>query len=83
MARLPDFVTRIDTGAGVRYEARAHACRADGSRFQHKRRFKTPTEATAWYSKVTSELAQGTHTAPSDLTSSRRASGGWKRSPRA
>jgi integrase len=68
MARLPNYVTRVDTGAGVRYEARAHGCRADGSRFQHKRRFKTPAEATAWYSKVTSELAQGTHTAPSDLT---------------
>ncbi|MFL0278084.1 tyrosine-type recombinase/integrase [Mycobacterium sp. SMC-19] len=68
MARLPKHVTRVDTGDGVRYEVRIHGSRSDGSRFHHKRRFKTPAEATAWHSKITSELAEGTHTAPSDLT---------------
>jgi hypothetical protein len=59
MARLPNYVTRVDTGAGVRYEARVHGSRVNSSRFQHKRRFATRAEATAWYSKVTSELAEG------------------------
>jgi integrase len=68
MARLPKYVTRVDTSDGVRYQVRVHARRADGSRFQHKKRFVTPAEATAWHSKITSELAEGTHTAPSDLT---------------
>lgn len=68
MARLPNYVKRIDTKSGVRYEVRVHGHRSDGSRFQHKKRFKNPTDAAAWYSKVTSELAEGTHAAPSDLT---------------
>lgn len=68
MARLPSYITRVDTGDGPRYEVRLHARRADGSRFQHKKRFKTPAEATEWYSKITAELASGTHTAPSNVT---------------
>ncbi|MCP2622039.1 hypothetical protein NLB33_04125 [Mycolicibacterium smegmatis] len=68
MARLPSYITRVDTGDGPRYEVRLRARRADGSRFQHKKRFKTPAEATEWYSKITAELASGTHTPPSDLT---------------
>ncbi len=68
MARLPKYVTRVDTSDGVRYEVRIHARRADGTRFQHKKRFETPAEATAWYTTTKAELAAGTHTAPSDLT---------------
>ncbi|MGW4100639.1 hypothetical protein [Mycobacterium sp. NPDC004974] len=51
MARLPSYITRVDIGDGVRYEVRLHARRADGSRFQHKKRFKAPAE-----------LISGTHT---------------------
>lgn len=68
MARLPSYIARVDTGDGPRYEVRLHARRADGSRFQHKKRFKTPAEATEWYSKITAELASGTHTPPSNVT---------------
>lgn len=68
MARLPKYVTRVDTSEGVRYQVRIHARRADGTRFQHKKRFTTPAEATAWYTTTKAELAAGTHTAPSDLT---------------
>ncbi|CPR70166.1 site-specific integrase [Mycobacteroides abscessus] len=68
MARLPSYMRRVDTGDGPRYEVRLHAQRADGSRFQHKKRFSTPAEATEWYSKITAELASGTHTPPSNLT---------------
>lgn len=68
MARLPAYITRVDTGDGARYEVRLHARRADGSRFQHRKRFKTPAEATAWHSTITAELASGTHTAPSNVT---------------
>ncbi|SKR41282.1 gp41 protein [Mycobacteroides abscessus subsp. abscessus] len=68
MARLPKYMTRVDTSDGVRYEVRIHARRADGTRFQHKRRFATPADAAAWYTTTTAELAAGTHTAPSDLT---------------
>ncbi|GAA4394312.1 tyrosine-type recombinase/integrase [Tsukamurella soli] len=68
MARLPNYMERVDTARGARYEVRVHGARADGSRFQHKRRFKTPAEATKWYTTVSSELAQGTHAAPSDIT---------------
>lgn len=68
MARLPSFIKRVDTSDGVRYQVRIHAHRADGSRFQHKKRFTTPAEATAWYTTTKAELAAGTHTAPSDLT---------------
>ncbi|OBA98271.1 hypothetical protein A5666_22780 [Mycolicibacterium fortuitum] len=68
MARLPSYITRVDTVDGPRYEVRLHARRADGSRFQHKKRFKTPAEATAWHSTITADLAAGTHTAPSNVT---------------
>ncbi|WP_158167419.1 site-specific integrase [Mycolicibacterium smegmatis] len=68
MARLPSYMRRVDTGDGPRYEVRLHAQRADGSRFQNKRRFSTPAEATEWYSKITAELASGTHIPPSNLT---------------
>lgn len=68
MARLPSYVRRVDTGDGVRYEVRLHGSRSDGSRFQHRRRFKTVADAAAWHAKITAELAAGTHTAPTDLT---------------
>lgn len=67
MARLPNYITRVATKKGVRYEVRIHAPRADGSRFQHKKRFTSVDAARSWYSEVSSELAAGTHTAPSDL----------------
>ena len=68
MARLPSYIARVDTGDGVRYEVRLHARRADGSRFRHKKRFKTPAEATAWHSTITADLASGTRAAPSNVT---------------
>ena len=65
MARRPDRVARVETGAGVRYEARVHAQRGDGSRFQRTRRFATVEAAVAWHSKITSGVSAGTHIAPS------------------
>lgn len=68
MARRPDYVRRVETGDGVRYEVRIHAQRADGSRFQKKRRFTTVEDAVKWHSSITAEVSAGTHIAPSDLT---------------
>lgn len=68
MARRPDYVTRVETGSGPRYEVRIHAQRADGSRFQRKRRFATVDDAVKWHSTITAELSSGTHIAPSSLT---------------
>ncbi|ORU96756.1 integrase [Mycolicibacterium fallax] len=55
---------------------RVHAERADGTRFQHKKRFRTVEEAVKWRSTVVSEVAHGTHIAPSDLTV-RQAADAW------
>lgn len=68
MARLPSYITRCEGKRGPTYEARVSYVAPDGTRVQPKRRFKTVDEAKDWYSKTTSELAAGTHTAPSDLT---------------
>lgn len=68
MARRPDWVKKIETGDGPRYEVRVHGARPDGSRFQNKRRFESVEEAVAWRSTVVSELASGTHVPPSELT---------------
>ncbi|WP_078311309.1 MULTISPECIES: site-specific integrase [unclassified Mycobacterium] len=67
MARLPGYITRCEGKRGPTYEARVSYVAPDGTRVQPKRRFKTVDEAKDWYSKTTSELAAGTHTAPSDL----------------
>lgn len=45
-----------------------HGQRADGSRFQHKKRFESVEAAVKWRSTVVSELAHGTHVAPSEIT---------------
>ncbi|MBE5451229.1 site-specific integrase [Mycobacteroides abscessus] len=68
MARRPDWVKPVETSEGRRYEVRVHGHRADGSRFQHKRRFETVEAAVKWRSTVVSELAHGTHVAPSEIT---------------
>ncbi len=81
MARRPDYVRKIETGDGPRYQVRVHGARADGSRFQNKRRFNTVAEAVDWYSTVTSELAKGTHVPPSDLTV-KQAADAWLASQR-
>ena len=41
MVRRPDYVTRVETGAGTRYEVRTNTLRANGRRSQQKRRFAT------------------------------------------
>ncbi|GAA4405481.1 site-specific integrase [Tsukamurella soli] len=58
----------VETSAGRRYEVRVHAHRADGTRFQHKKRFRTVDEAVKWRSTVVSQVAHGTHVPPSELT---------------
>lgn len=68
MARRPDWVKPVETTAGRRYEVRVHGQRADGSRFQHKKRFESVEAAVKWRSTVVSELAHGTHVAPSEIT---------------
>lgn len=68
MARRPDYVTRVETGAGTRYEVRINTLRANGRRSQQKRRFATVEAAVAWHSKITAEVSAGTHIAPSELT---------------
>ncbi|CAJ1505644.1 site-specific integrase [[Mycobacterium] burgundiense] len=68
MARRPEWVKVVETSAGRRYEVRVHGQRQDGSRFQHKKRFETVDAAVKWRSTVVSELAHGTHVAPSELT---------------
>lgn len=68
MARRPAWVKPVETSDGRRYEVRVHGQRADGSRFQHKKRFETVEAAVKWRSTVVSELAHGTHVAPSEVT---------------
>lgn len=68
MARRPDWVKLVETKEGRRYEVRVHAQRTDGTRFQHKKRFKTVDEAVKWRSTIVSEVSHGTHIAPSELT---------------
>lgn len=58
----------IETAAGRRYEVRVHGTRPDGSRFQHKKRFRTVDEAVKWRSTVVSEVGHGTHVPPNELT---------------
>ncbi|OBG09551.1 integrase [Mycolicibacterium fortuitum] len=47
---------------------RVHGSRPDGSKFQHKKRFTSVEAAVKWRSTVVSELAHGTHVAPSEVT---------------
>lgn len=68
MARRPDWVKPVETSEGRRYEVRVHGKRLDGSRFQHKKRFTSVEAAVKWRSTVVSELAHGTHVAPSEIT---------------
>ncbi|BBX87864.1 integrase [Mycolicibacterium aubagnense] len=68
MGRIPDWVKKVETSAGRRYEVRVHAHRPDGTRFQNKKRFKTVDEAVEWRSTVISEVARGTHVSPTELT---------------
>ncbi|WP_232490811.1 site-specific integrase [Mycobacterium dioxanotrophicus] len=68
MARRPEWVKVVETSAGKRYEVRVHASRPDGTRFQHKKRFKAVEEAVKWRSTLISEVAHGTHVAPAELT---------------
>ncbi|MGV0747182.1 tyrosine-type recombinase/integrase [Mycolicibacterium fortuitum] len=68
MARRPEWVKPVETSAGRRYEVRVHGQRDDGTRFQHKKRFETVEAAVKWRSTVVSELAHGTHVAPSEIT---------------
>lgn len=58
-----------------------HGQRADGSRFQNKRRFESVEAAVKWRSTVVSELSHGTHVAPSELTV-RQAADAWLASQR-
>lgn len=68
MARLPEYVTRIDTADGsVRYEARINV-RKRGKRTQLRKRFSTVAAASDWYTRTAGELAAGTHTVASELT---------------
>ncbi|MFV1360732.1 tyrosine-type recombinase/integrase [Mycolicibacterium fortuitum] len=68
MARRPEWVKPVETSAGRRYEVRVHGSRPDGSKFQHKKRFTSVEAAVKWRSTVVSELAHGTHVAPSEVT---------------
>jgi integrase len=68
MARLPSYITRAQGKRGVTYEARINATLTGGRRLQNRKRFATVDEAKDWHSTTMSELAAGTHTAPSDLT---------------
>jgi integrase len=47
MARLPSFVTRVDTARGVRYEARINTGLSTGKRLQQRKRFASLEEAKA------------------------------------
>lgn len=76
MTRRPDWVKPVETEDGRRYEVRASGYRPDGSRYQFKRRFETVEAAVKWRSTVVSEVAHGTHAAPSELTV-RRAVDAW------
>lgn len=68
MARLPSYVSRIDTARGVRYEARINTTLVSGKRLQQRKRFVTLDDAKTWHSTTTAKLATGTFTAPSDVT---------------
>ncbi len=68
MARRPDWVKVVQTSEGRRYEVRVHGRRADGARFQRRRRFRTVEAAVKWRSTAVSELAHGTHVPPSAVT---------------
>ncbi|MFT9663712.1 site-specific integrase [Mycobacteroides abscessus subsp. abscessus] len=68
MARLPSYITRVDTARGVRYEARINATLPDGKRLQNRKRFATLDAAKEWHSTTMSELAAGTHVVSSDVT---------------
>ncbi|MGV0675732.1 site-specific integrase [Mycolicibacterium fortuitum] len=68
MARLPAYISRVDTNRGVRYEARINATLPSGDRLQNRKRFKTVDDAKQWHSTTSAELASGTHTAPSNVT---------------
>ncbi|MFW0789691.1 hypothetical protein [Gordonia sp. CPCC 205333] len=68
MARLPSYITRVDTARGPRYEARINTTLPNGKRLQHRKRFVTVDDAKAWHAATTAELATGTHAAPSDVT---------------
>ncbi|KAA8939171.1 MAG: site-specific integrase, partial [Mycobacterium sp.] len=69
MARLPSYLRRVETPAGLRYEVRVNPPRRVGeSRRQLKRRFATVAEASDWYAETTASLASGTYISPSELT---------------
>lgn len=67
MARLPDYITRIEGQRRPVYEARVNSG-PRGSRTQLRKRFVTIAAAKAWHAEMTGELAGGTYVATSDLT---------------
>jgi integrase len=81
MARLPSFVTRVDTARGVRYEARINTGLSTGKRLQQRKRFASLEEAKAWRSTTIAALSAGTFTAPSDVTV-KQAIEAWRPPPR-
>jgi integrase len=68
MARLPSYISRVETPAGVRYEARVNPPRSGGTRRQLKRRFAAVADAVDWHTRTTAEFGDGTYIAPSELT---------------
>lgn len=68
MPRPPKWVVPIETQTGKRYEVRTHCTRPDGTRFQHKRRFKTLKAAVEWRATFLSEFTHGRHIASETLT---------------
>ncbi|WND56477.1 hypothetical protein NWT09_29280 [Mycolicibacterium sp. jd] len=68
MARLPNYITRVDTARGVRYDARINATLPGGKRLQNRKRVTTLDAAKDWHSTTTAELAAGTHVVANDLT---------------
>ena len=68
MARLPSYISRVETPAGVRYEARVNPPRSGSTRRQLKRRFAAVADAVDWHTRTTAEFGDGTYIAPSELT---------------
>ncbi len=68
MARLLEYVRRVEMADGsFRYEARINF-RKRGERTQLRRRFSTVAAASDWYTRTAAELVTGTHIAAADLT---------------
>lgn len=68
MARIPDYVKVIETGAGKRYQIRVEVTGLDGERRQARRRFDRLQDAIDYHAEVTADRARGVHISPSELT---------------